>query len=89
MPVNPGDTGGVSKLRRWEKDRHESTYDQVVYLGFGFAEVLGCLQCGNNGEVIRNFRVIENTFVRLDPVIAQNFRRMWPYGIAAATAGHG
>ena len=68
-----GDARGDLELRGRVKDGDEAAGDEVVDLGFGFAQPAGHGAGGDDGKVIADFGVVEDAFVRVDVAFAQRF----------------
>ncbi|OQB90768.1 MAG: hypothetical protein BWX84_01718 [Verrucomicrobia bacterium ADurb.Bin118] len=71
--LDPGDPGGGQKFGGGIKDGEKTLRDQIIEFAFRFGQGLGRLRRGNNGEVIGDFRVVENPLVRAHPALLQNF----------------
>ena len=60
-----------------KKYGHESTGDEIVEFLLGLGEIFRRLRGRNDREVIADFRVVENSFVRLYPFAVENLRCKW------------
>ena len=59
------------ELRRREKDGHETPRHHVVNLRFRVVEVLHFGRGRDDSEVIADLGVVEDAFVRPDPIVLQ------------------
>ena len=71
MLAHPRDARGLQVFRSRVEHGKESPYDHVVELLLGFVQLLGRLQGGDDGEVVRDLGVVEHTLVRPYPALLQ------------------
>ena len=71
-----------------EKHRHEAPHHKVVQLLFGFAQTARCLQCRDDGEVVRDLGVVEDALARLDVVAVDGLLRIRRQMLHAAGRQH-
>jgi hypothetical protein len=58
------------RIENGEKAPHH----EVVQLLLGFVQVLGCERRGNDREVVRDLRVVEDPLIRLHPLLLEDLR---------------
>ena len=75
MLAHARDARGLQVLRGRVEHGKESPYDHVVELVLGFVQLLGRLQGGDDGEVIRDPAVVEYALVRPHPALLQDVPR--------------
>ena len=68
------------ELGRWKEYRQKAFQHHVVELRLDLAQTLGRLQRRDDGEVVRDLRVVEDAFVRLDVTLFQRRLRVHRQG---------
>ena len=72
LALDARDARGHEEFRRRIKHREETLRDEVVKFLLRFAQGLRRDRRGDDGEVVRDFRVVENALVRPHPVALEN-----------------
>src|SRR5262249_6666206 len=71
------DPGRILILRRWKEHSHKAFGHHVEDRALVVVKQAGNSAGGNNRKVIAHFRVVEDPFIWLDPIVIEDSSREW------------